>query len=196
MARRRKTRRKRKTTRWPADLEFDVLCEFLLGDFGDDAFSSLEEKRAAWEHYRDALMPDAVASWPGERPAVWWQFDSPEPRNHDAPEWEQLLRLGQMEPPEIGAVRKGWLEDLRKITDSLRYVFHYHRQGLVRYCGYVCCDWQAACTKIQREAALLGSDTTAAWGKMKNYITENANDYYLARAEKETQNADDGVPSS
>lgn len=55
--------------------------QFLLN--GRDFFGLLgsdEHARPAWELLSSELMPEFIASHPGQRPWAWWQFDAPERR--------------------------------------------------------------------------------------------------------------------
>lgn len=181
---RKRIRSKRKRDKWSAELNFDLTCSFHLGGgFDHGVFDSPEEKRAAWERYRDQVMAEHRESWPGERPAAWWQFDSgidPEGyKNKAVDEWELLLFLGELDPEELRTIRRQWIRTLRDLRDSLRYVYHYHRQGLVRYLGYIYCPWPVACETLERQADILGADAVAAWDAMRRSIIESADAYIL-----------------
>ena len=62
-------------------LSWSARMEFELGFKGEN-FSTWDEYRAGWEHYRHILM--AQLEW-GFRPAAWWDFDAPirRPRDQD-----------------------------------------------------------------------------------------------------------------
>jgi hypothetical protein len=44
------------------------------------AFAGEEERRAAWFHHRDRLLRHCSG---GQRPAGWWDYESPAPRPRD-----------------------------------------------------------------------------------------------------------------
>lgn len=179
---RKRIRSKRKRDKRPAESILDLICSFHLGGgFDHGVFDSPEEKRAAWERYRDQVMAEHRESWPGERPAAWWQFDSGIESYKDSAveEWELLLFLGELDPEELRTIRRQWIRTLRDLRDSLRYVYHYHRQGLVRYLGYIYCPWPVACETLERQADILGADAVAAWDAMRRSIIESADAYIL-----------------
>jgi hypothetical protein len=66
------------------------------------AFASEEARRAAWEIHRDELL--AREHIPGNRPAAWWDYEAPEPRDHREAEADQLQRLGLLTPDELAAL--------------------------------------------------------------------------------------------
>src|SRR3954447_18569012 len=47
-------------------------------ELGEDerrpAFANEEERRAAWEYHREALL---ARERPGSRPRAWWEYDAP-----------------------------------------------------------------------------------------------------------------------
>ena len=63
------------------------------------------DNREAFTGLRDPKMKvqhgDRLGHWPGCRPWVWWEIDSPEPRNPELPEVEQLDRLGVLTEEEL-----------------------------------------------------------------------------------------------
>jgi hypothetical protein len=88
-------------------LDFPQLMDLLIrhGPIAPDsrgrAFTSEAERLAAWEVHRDELL--AREHIPGNRPAAWWDFESPEPRDHREAEADQLQRLGLLTPDELAA---------------------------------------------------------------------------------------------
>ena len=68
---------------------------------------------AVWADCRDQLLPEFIASLPGNRPRVWWEFDAPEARDEDETEPEYLSRLGLLSEEEAAA-----LEDTDDGDDS------------------------------------------------------------------------------
>jgi hypothetical protein len=59
-----------------------------LGAFADD-----EERRAAWFHHRDRLLRHCRH---GQRPAAWWDFESPVPRPRDRDYAPATLFVGRL----------------------------------------------------------------------------------------------------
>ncbi len=74
---------------------------------GDDAGENL---RRAWK----ALGSGIIAGWktPGERPWAWWWFESPQPRNQNMVEADQLHEMGLLSADElISLAEKAKAED-------------------------------------------------------------------------------------
>jgi len=72
----------------------------------EPGFESEQEEREAWERHREALLAECAAERPARwRPAAWWKYEAPEPRNKDEPEAEQLARLGLLTPEERALLR-------------------------------------------------------------------------------------------
>lgn len=71
--------------------------------FKRDGGENVEGVREAWTAMKDEIL----AAWdsPGRRPSAWWWFDSPEPRNSDMGEAEQLDGLGLLTPEELAALK-------------------------------------------------------------------------------------------
>ena len=155
----------------------------LGGGFDHGVFDSPEEKRAAWEYYHDQVM----AELPGDGRVnglphggnLTARIDPEGYKNKAVDEWELLLFLGELDPEELRTIRRQWIRTLRDLRDSLRYVYHYHRQGLVRYLGYIYCPWPVACETLERQADILGADAVAAWDAMRRSIIESADAYIL-----------------
>jgi hypothetical protein len=80
--------------------------EFIPGDgFGTpETAAEVEaitaELKTAWPEMRTQVMFEHIEQLPGTRPAAWWQWDAPEPRNQQLHEPEQLTRLGELQPGE------------------------------------------------------------------------------------------------
>ena len=53
--------------------------ELLCGVGERSHFDSDEERRAAWETHREALIDDACEGAPGRRPAAWWEYEAGRP---------------------------------------------------------------------------------------------------------------------
>ena len=86
-------------------LSWSARMEFELGFKGEN-FSTWDEYRAGWEHYRHILM--AQLEW-GFRPAAWWDFDAPirRPRDRDYEE-AALWEAGLLTPEEKAVLEKRW----------------------------------------------------------------------------------------
>lgn len=81
---------------------------------------TIPDLRQAWALNRDLLLTvcscDGVPPLcgenhllrrkPGERPWAWWTFESPEPRQYDEPECEQLRRMGVFTAQEAALLAK------------------------------------------------------------------------------------------
>jgi hypothetical protein len=87
-------RSKRKTGGLPPGAVFHCMAghDFFNNGFGDD----LTAMRTAWESNPELReRAHAEARQRGKlRAAAWWMFQSPEPRNHERTEAEQLDKLG------------------------------------------------------------------------------------------------------
>lgn len=85
---------------WPAD-------EWPTSHRAIDDEAIREEMRECWEDCRDEIL-DAkwLFQWPGRRPAGWWWFDAPEPRDLNLPEEEQVERFGEMTQGELVELEK------------------------------------------------------------------------------------------
>ena len=94
-----------------ADLTFDdqLILQSGATDLIPSAHVTSEaDLRPIWAAIRDEALPlegltDASLwpAWPGERSYCWWLFESPEQRDSEQPEDEQLFRLGVMPPVEL-----------------------------------------------------------------------------------------------
>lgn len=68
------------------------------GFFGDEWGRGTDDeqmaaRRAAWRKFKAALLREWIAERPGTRPAAWWLFDAPEPREEHESEAAFLERL-------------------------------------------------------------------------------------------------------
>ena len=64
------------TIRWALEMGDDT-----FGDFRELNKDELEHKlKELWERHRGDVMKRYIAERPGKRPAMWWLYDSPEPR--------------------------------------------------------------------------------------------------------------------
>lgn len=66
----------------------------LIGDF-PNAFHSEQARREAWVRHRHEFSMNDLT-----RPAAWWDYDSPEPRNRQEKSHIQLDRLGMLTESE------------------------------------------------------------------------------------------------
>jgi hypothetical protein len=76
--------------------------------------------RAAWFHHRDRLLRHCSH---GQRPAAWWDFESPVPRPPDrdyAP--ATLYEAGLLTEGELAELTAGWRRDFERAQD-LRFTF-------------------------------------------------------------------------
>jgi hypothetical protein len=55
----------------------------LVGGSGEGNFASEEERRAAWEAHRDAVIDAARDGWPGKRPRAFWDYEAGRPEHLD-----------------------------------------------------------------------------------------------------------------
>ena len=77
---------------------------------GTPIYESEEERREAWEYYRASLLNEAG---PGHRPAAWWEYDAPEPRDRTIGQSLQLDRLGLLTPDERAKCEPHWAASLK-----------------------------------------------------------------------------------
>lgn len=101
--------RKRGAARQPLSWWQRMSLEF--GRSRYQVFRDEDERREAWFAHREEILE----RWrPGSRPAAWWAFESPEPRErpHGQPtssddpeerEFRQLNRLGVLSAEEVRA---------------------------------------------------------------------------------------------
>jgi len=68
-------------------------------------FASDAQRRACWELRRQEILARVE---PGDRPAAWWEYDAPVPRDRTIPEALQLFRLGQLAGGELARVIAIW----------------------------------------------------------------------------------------
>ncbi len=103
------TRRRRRRFRLTALTERH-LCELRFGAcWSPSLFPSEEDRRAAWEAHRAAVM--AYEEHPGQRPRAWWLYESPQPRDPATHETVQLLEMGAMDEAEIERIKPQWRKD-------------------------------------------------------------------------------------
>jgi hypothetical protein len=103
--------RRRSIARVIRKLDWNQILNLTIGaGRGEPVFDSDEERRLAWELHREELMSYGNMPLPGQRPAGWWEYDSPEPREDEIDlntaeaeygEARQLHRIGKLEPWEI-----------------------------------------------------------------------------------------------
>jgi hypothetical protein len=103
--------RRRSLARVTRKLDWNQTLNLIIGaGRGEPVFDSDQERRLAWQLHREELMNYGNMPLPGQRPAGWWDFDSPEPLEDEldmnTAEWpyaeaRQLHRLGKLEHWEI-----------------------------------------------------------------------------------------------
>jgi hypothetical protein len=87
---------------------------------GRPAFADDEERRAAWFHHRDRLLRHCSH---GQRPAGWWDFESPVPRPRDRDyAAATLFEAGLLTESEIAELTATWRRDFERAQD-LRFAF-------------------------------------------------------------------------
>jgi hypothetical protein len=74
---------------------------------------TLEDMAAAWNCFGAEIMQ--LWSAPGRRPWAWWLFDSPQPRDNDMPEADQLRRMGQLTNSEMQSLAQ---EAAQRVRDE------------------------------------------------------------------------------
>jgi hypothetical protein len=76
----------------------------------------LDDIRRAWRKFGPAIME----AWdrPGRRPWAWWLLDSPEQRDPEQQEQQQLFTLGQLDAEELARVEAEAVEADRKLHAS------------------------------------------------------------------------------
>jgi hypothetical protein len=76
------------------------------------AFSSEDERRAAWLRNRDKLM----AAWAkhGKRPDGWWSYESPIPRPREGTEQSSLFEAGLLTESESSELLADWHEQFER----------------------------------------------------------------------------------
>jgi hypothetical protein len=67
-----------------------------------DPFATDEDELAAWQVHRARMLGSINA---GFRPAAWWRFESPEPRDRTVEQAEQLGRMGALTHDEVLAMQ-------------------------------------------------------------------------------------------
>jgi len=99
MARRQRRTRRGITTDTLSEEQF---MELWVGPGDTSAFPDEWTKRATWRAVRDDMVGDSE----GQRPAGWWLYESPEPRDCGEPQHRQLARLGELTEYERNVLRK------------------------------------------------------------------------------------------
>jgi hypothetical protein len=100
--------KRRTSKRRFGELAHDEWLSLTLGDIpGRPGFDNEDERRAAWEHHGAELTANIN---PGHRPAAWWDYDSPEPREEGVKECTQLWRMGVMTERELAYHMAFWAE--------------------------------------------------------------------------------------
>jgi len=85
----------------------ELFCLVVGCNSWDDkvVFASDAQRRACWEMRRHEILARVE---PGDRPAAWWEYDAPAPRDRSMPEALQLFRLGQLAGDELARVTQAW----------------------------------------------------------------------------------------
>src|SRR4051812_4355708 len=84
------------------------------GIAGRPAFGGEEERRAAWFHHRDVLLRHCCG---GQRPAGWWDYESPFPypgRDYAA---ASLFESGLLTEGEVAELTTWWRKDFERAQD-------------------------------------------------------------------------------
>lgn len=87
-----------------------------LHDWFGNLFVDDEHEAAAWDHFRDEVMPEWIQKKPGTRPRAWWKFDMPpgtrreridgKPHPHDQGNVDPDRRLFRGMPARVGLKHK------------------------------------------------------------------------------------------
>ena len=104
------TKRKRlDRRRIPAADSADV-GYLLTGDGTPHAYFIESFARELWEHFKDALLADWIATRPGTRPWAWWKYDAPRWHDEEHEGWrlsEPRQRLGGTGTPVYERLNEG-----------------------------------------------------------------------------------------
>lgn len=94
-------------------MNHDGQMSLRYGDLVDrPTFASEDERREAWFAHRDELMRDCGA---GQRPAGWWDFESPIPRPRDRDyAAAALYEAGLLTDDEASSLTARWLRDFAR----------------------------------------------------------------------------------
>jgi hypothetical protein len=129
-------RRKRKGRNFA--LTLDELWSLSLGEnLHRPAFASDADRRAAWERHRDHML---MNSHSGDRPAAWWDYDSPERRKPRVEECRQLYDMAELTAHELAVLMERWRE-------------HYEQAQRPGYAYCIGCDGNTAAAWLEGEAA-------------------------------------------
>lgn len=79
--------------------------ELKLRGLFPDAFPSEEARHTAWEAHPDLHC----GAHPGHRFEAWWEYSSPEPRDHSRNETIQLIDMGELTDEEFDEYGLSWL---------------------------------------------------------------------------------------
>jgi hypothetical protein len=83
------------------------------------AFSGEEERRAAWFAHRDMLLRHCRG---GQRPAGWWDYESPFPYPGRDSAAAALFEAGLLTAGEVAELTARWREDFERAQDP-RFTF-------------------------------------------------------------------------
>lgn len=119
-------------------------------EFHARAFDSEADLRRLYETCRADF---AAMAAPGTRHALWWEFDSPAPRDADAPEWQQLEGLGLLAVVEVEALQAAAVAD----DERLHYVPWHHGLPFRRDAAW----WRFVAPEPRNPAVLESSQLTA-----------------------------------
>ena len=110
MPRPRRTGKARTGYNRPLELEETFALRVGGNGFSDTCpFPGEEARREAWRFHGERITTDYEQA--GKRPAAWWQFDSPEPRDERVYEAVQLVGMGLVTGPELKDLTERWAFD-------------------------------------------------------------------------------------
>lgn len=128
------------------------------------------QARALWEEWREVMLRDWIAHYPGTRPHAWWTWDAPEPRKllegewsfHDA--WPDTLREKFKSPRHFGTcsptalINPAWeteyafLQRHKLLTSSERGLglpLQTESSGSCRKVNLDGTDWPGDCNEVR-----------------------------------------------
>jgi hypothetical protein len=110
---------KRRVSKRRADLE-DGAEQWLRGEpCGFFKFKRQEDLSALWAEHGDRIVAEWVADNPDTRPALWWRYSAPAPRQDGESQAAYLERHGLFLPGERKRLRKGDFEGRAPHAQSL-----------------------------------------------------------------------------
>jgi hypothetical protein len=93
--------RRRRARDRRGELTWAEHSELMAGQVGYPAFPSERARRAAWEAHGAALIAEAAARAPGERPEAFWRYHAPPALRREAiASWDpRLVLTGRLAGP-------------------------------------------------------------------------------------------------